>query len=223
MKKLLGVTLISTFLLGCFDRGQAKDEANPISQKIETRYEGLYISKSGDKTYALVADDDQGDVFLFNFTSSPSPFNEVIVPQSFIQTQNSIVYSAYKQSSQSDWGNSDGQTLRIQFSENTAYIEQFDVSLGKVQSLDLSHANAAWNFNEGSFSFYDSVSSNTYKGTLEQDSSGYWELDNSKPFSDDSSNLSSSDADMVLFIYDNVTYAMISDKNKERFVLVDVR
>ena len=63
LKKLLGVTLISTFLLGCFDRGQAKDEPNPMSQKIETRYEGLYISKSGDKTYALVADDDQGDVF----------------------------------------------------------------------------------------------------------------------------------------------------------------
>ncbi|MCY9846406.1 hypothetical protein [Vibrio caribbeanicus] len=64
MKKLLGVTLISTFLLGCFDRGQAQEEANPISQKIETRYEGLYISKSGDKTYALVADDDQGDGFF---------------------------------------------------------------------------------------------------------------------------------------------------------------
>jgi hypothetical protein len=110
-------------LLGCFDKGQAKEEPNPMSQKIETRYEGLYILKSGDKTYALVADDDQGDVFLFNFTSSPTPYNEVIVPQPFVQTKNSIIYSAYKQISLSDWGNFDGQTLRIQFSENAAYIE----------------------------------------------------------------------------------------------------
>lgn len=132
LKELLGVTLISTFLLGCFDREQAKEEPNPISQKVETRYESLYILKSGDKTYALVADNDQGYAFLFNFTSSPSPYNQVIVPQSFIQTQNSIAYSAYKQSSLSDWGNYDGQTLRIQFSENAAYIEQFDVSLGIV-------------------------------------------------------------------------------------------
>lgn len=72
LKKLLGATLMSTFLLGCFDRGQAKDEPNPMSQKIETRYEGLYILKSGGETYALVADNGQGYAFLFNFTSSPS-------------------------------------------------------------------------------------------------------------------------------------------------------
>ncbi|MFA0175803.1 hypothetical protein AB4472_11625 [Vibrio lentus] len=214
MKKIICAAVVSIALIGCSDDSNSNSNSNI---ELSEQFEGLYLNESaGIVNSAVISNDDQGDFLLIDFASKTS-----FVPSPFSETTNSIDYNQFKEGTSGSWINNTG-SFKVSFSGMIANSDQLGVDLNKSSSDPLGSISPTWNVIGSNFSF-TSDNGNTYSGTLEFDSSGYWELDDDFPFTDSSGNLVSSTAEIIVFVRSGKTYSIIYDKQFSRVIDIDIR